>query len=757
MATAQSKYSLAPIQSSYVDPGTVQSAQILRQRYDQNKSKYDMINRAAENLKVGGGDQHLKDSALQGIQDGISRTASSNNFEAGGGVIDDLATDFATNEGLQVATESYNKREAELAYQAEMTAKGMQFLDFNAIRDENGSVTGHAFDTHQSYWTDENGKVHKDVYSNGVETQLDYSRKMQQLIGTIAKSGSGLSRLKGDFAGLLQYNQGVSQSKADKVAEGLFGAYLESDEGVQQMRKLTEIDGLTAQEASSEIISQMRDVASPQVGMVRNWMKDPNFSAGASSIGSGNSMVAPGGALKDGGADSFATLTGNIAEFQQMYRDAPEGSPQQEAYRIQMMDATNKYSQALQHAAETGNADVQAGAKELQSLFAGDNNRFAVLQPLLDSTTTDEWFSHWGDDTVANIYNPFSSSSAGSYSAFEPTLGMSGEVPFYNVSDALTFEGTERDNLKAMFSDYEALNAAYGTNYTAADVKDLAKLADKYYTYMDDGYGEDVRSHIKDTIQIKTDDRVVFSPEGKPELAKVNGALGQLKVQDFQFFNDDGSPVSADQLGKLQVELDEASKNNKLNFDGLIMPNMWTGTQPSMMLDMAGVRYRAIPNATNSTIYGHPIMQNVATQLGLGNIYAQNNVQVDRMQAGEMPNSEAMNRYMQYYSLSDSMDAEGNIINVGLVNRPGFSDALQNGTVTDWAIENNLPPQGVMQSATVLRELEATMLQEVGAIAGNRFTAQELSNLNLDIGSPEDIAMFDKAMEIWNGMSFNAN
>ena len=756
MATAQSKYSLAPIQSSYVDPGTVQVASILRQRYDENKSKYDMINRAAQNLKVGGGDQHLKDNALQGIQDGISRTVSSNNFEAGSSIIDNLATDFATNEGLQVATESYNKREAELAYQAEMTAKGMQFLDFNAIRDENGLVTGHAFDTHQSYWTDENGKVHKDVYKNGVETQLDYSQKMKQLIGTIAKDGSGLRRLQGNFAGLLQYSQGVSQSKADKVAAGLFEAYLESDEGTQQMRKLIEIDGLTEQEASAEIISQMQDVASPQVGMVRNWMKDPQFAAGASSIGGGNSMVVSGGALKDGGADSFSTLTGNIAEFQQMYRDAPEGSPQQEAYRIQLMDATNRYSQAVQHAALTGDADVQSGAKELQALFAGDNNRFAVLQPLLDATTTDEWWSHVGDDQVANIYNPFSSSSVGSYSAFEPSIGMSGEVPFYNVSDFLTGEGTERDNLRAMFSDYQALNDAYGTNYTEADVSALAALADKYYTYMDDGYGENVRDHIKDTIQIKTDDRVVFSPEGASDLTKVNKALGQIKVQDFQFFNDDGSPVSADQLGALQVELDKAKKNNTLNFDGMIMPNMWTGTQPSMMVDMAGVRYRAIPNATNSTIYGHPLMQNVATSLGLGNIYAQNNVQVDRMQAGDISNDEAMNRYMQYYSLSDSTDRSGNL-NVGLVNRPGFTDALQNGTITDWAIENNLPPQGVMQSATVLRELEATMLQEVGAIAGNRFTAQELSNLNLDIGSPEDIAMFDKAMEIWEGMSFNAN
>ena len=756
MATANSKYSLAPIQSSYVDPGTVQVASILRQRYDENKSKYDMINRAAQNLNVGGGDQHLKDSALQGIQDSIEGTVRRGNFEMAGGTIDDLATDFATNEGLQVANQSYNKRQEELAYQAEMTAKGMQFLDFNAVRDENGAVVGHAFDTHQSYWTDENGKVHKDVYKNGVETQLDYSRKMQQLIGTIAKSGSGLKRLNGEFAGLLEYSQGVSGAKADRVAEGLFEAYLESDEGTQQMRKLTDIDGLTEQEASAEIISQMKDVAEPQVGMVRNWMKDPTFSAGAASIGGGNSMVVSGGALKDGGADSFETLTGNIAEFQQMYRDAAEGSPQQEAYRIQMMDATNKYSQALQHAALTGDADVQAGAKELQALFAGDNNRFAVLQPLLDATTTDEWWSHVGDDQVQNLYNPFDKSSAGTFTDDSSGMGVT-ETGFHNVSDFFFSEGQERDTLKAMFSDYQALNQAYGTNYTEDDIPALTALADKYYTYMDDGNGEDVRDHIQNTIQIKTDDRVVFSPAGASELTKVNKSLGQIKVQDFQFFNDDGSPVSADQLGDLKVELDEANKSNKLNFDGMIMPNMWTGTQPSVMLDIAGVRYRAIPNATNSTIYGHPLMQNIATSLGLGNIYAQNNVQVNRMQAGDISNSEAMNRYMSYYSLADVTDASGNIINQGLVNRPGFQDALKNGTVTDWALENNLPPQGVMQSATVLRELETSMLQEVGAIAGNRFTAQELSNLNNDIGDPDDIAIFDKAVEIWNGMSFNAN
>ena len=286
MATARSKYDLSPIQSSYVDPGSVQVASILRQRYDENKEKYDLINRAAKNLKVGAGDQHLKDAAIDAINDGINNAATgAESYEMLGSTIDNLATNFATNEGLQVANESYNNRQTELALQAEMRAKGMQVLDFGAIYDETGQVVGHSFDNHNSYWTDDDGTVHTNVYQAGSEHQLDYGMKMKQLIGTIAKDGTTLTRLSGELAGFMEYKTGVGQTKVNRIATQLFDTYMETDEGMQQMRKLTQIDGLSLEEAQDEIISEMIAVAQPQVGWVPQYMKDPQYVAGGGASG----------------------------------------------------------------------------------------------------------------------------------------------------------------------------------------------------------------------------------------------------------------------------------------------------------------------------------------------------------------------------------------------------------------------------------------------------------------------------------------
>ena len=89
--------------------------------------------------------------------------------------------------------------------------------------------------------------------------------------------------------------------------------------------------------------------------------------------------------------------------------------------------------------------------------------------------------------------------------------------------------------------------------------------------------------------------------------------------------------------------------------------------------------------------------------------------------------------------------------------RPGFMDAVNSNTITDWSAQNGLPAAQVMNSVRILKDLEATKLQEVGTIASKRFTAQELRDLNNDIGSPENKAVFAEALRIWEGMSYNAN
>ena len=136
MATANSKYDLAPIQSSYVNDGGQDVAGLLRQRYDANKQKYDMIERTAKNLDVLGGDQHHKDGAIQGINDGIAGVARRGNYESAGADIDELANSFATNQALQASSDSYTKRQEELARQANITAQGGQIVDFGNMKME---------------------------------------------------------------------------------------------------------------------------------------------------------------------------------------------------------------------------------------------------------------------------------------------------------------------------------------------------------------------------------------------------------------------------------------------------------------------------------------------------------------------------------------------------------------------------------------------------------------------------------------------
>ena len=49
MANRYSRYQLQPYQSVYVDPQVVNVNKILRQRYDQNKSFKDIIDREGKN------------------------------------------------------------------------------------------------------------------------------------------------------------------------------------------------------------------------------------------------------------------------------------------------------------------------------------------------------------------------------------------------------------------------------------------------------------------------------------------------------------------------------------------------------------------------------------------------------------------------------------------------------------------------------------------------------------------------------------
>ena len=721
--------------------------------------KRNTINRAAKNLKVGAGDQHLKDNAIDAINDGINNAATgAESYEMLGSTIDNLATGFATNQGLQVANESYNNRQTELALQAEMRAKGMQVLDFGAVYDETGQVVGHSFDNHNSYWTDDDGTVHTNVYQAGSEHQLDYGMKMKQLIGTIAKDGTQLKRLNGELAGFMEYGTGVSQRKVNRVATQLFDTYMETDEGMQQMRKLTQIDGLSLEEAQGEIISEMIAVAQPQVGWIPQYMKDPQYVAGGgSSVGAGNAMTVTGEVFgKNDGSTPFRNIQGSIADLMRLHRTS-EGDEKIQ-YGHELNKAINQMNAMSLKIALTGPENIQNAAKTKAGLFAGDNNRFAILDSLLDATTTGSWWDA-SSGIVARVGVPWSDGAAGEYkeedSNYFPYFNASlahrndwtpwdNSREFVNVSQAGLLESQERDWLKGQFSDPEALNDIFGTNYTEADIPALQQLADDYYTFMHEQKGDELRTYVADNVEIKQDDRVVFAPEGSTELNAVNKSLSQLRGQDFIIFGVENEELTAEAIETIQNDIEKAKANETLKFEGMTMPNMWSGTQPSLYLNVNGTRVRAVPRAS-SNVYGPKVMQSIANNLGLGQLYSQNNQIVDETLAGNRSNAEAMSAYMTLGRIDQ------------LASIDGFTEAYNNNTLTEWATTNNLDANAVLESGNMLRNLDRTMLREINIMSGGAFTENQLRGLNSDpqVGKPEDIALFNKTKNQWLGSAYS--
>ena len=258
MANKYSRFQLRPYESNYVDPGSVAVSGVLRKRYDDNRSSYDMLNRAANSINTLEGDRHIKENALKKVEGDFARTIEVGNFENAGRVVSDATNDFIGNRGLQLAQQSYANRQAELKRIDELRANGKQVLDFNQVRDTDpksetfGQIIGHRTDSHNSYYQDPNGgEMVENVYRSGSEMQLDYTQRMEQLLAGIAKDGGTTKLGPAEVAGFLKYmkSSGVSRSKANRVVQAALEAYIDSDEGTQDYRRLTEIEGMTDDEA----------------------------------------------------------------------------------------------------------------------------------------------------------------------------------------------------------------------------------------------------------------------------------------------------------------------------------------------------------------------------------------------------------------------------------------------------------------------------------------------------------------------------
>ena len=286
MANKYSKYQIAPYVSMYVDPQKVAVAQILRQRYDENKKQADLLQRTVGGLDVLEGDKQLKQDAIDGVNTAFSDIASTGAYEYAGAAVSQQTTDFINNEGLKAARQSYANWQEEQKLNTQLRAKGHQIL-FNQVPvvvdgevqyNEDGTVmVQDAAQAHNSYYQDATtGEMVANVYQGKSEAQLDYSAKMQTLLADIQADPVKLQRAgltQADIEGYLVSGELLGPEKIKKIVNGLKSVYLESDEGVQQIRKLTQLDInpetgqlYTPQEANAMIEDMMLNIGMKQSG-----------------------------------------------------------------------------------------------------------------------------------------------------------------------------------------------------------------------------------------------------------------------------------------------------------------------------------------------------------------------------------------------------------------------------------------------------------------------------------------------------------
>lgn len=234
-----------------------QAAATLDKRWRDNKDYSDKVAMAMANDQYLENDKGIKDKMAQSIYGSIDKIASSDqNFENSTAAVSQMARDYFTNQDRIQALENFKLTEED----RKLEAQGHS-LNFGDNRNNFATVDP---DTGQA----RRFKVDR-------QKQLDQSKKMQDLLGRVASDGYLLNpkgekiKIDDDVQTFIKtgYGDSVTRKKLDGLVENLIPAYMQTDEGRQDVRIMSDLNGIkdpNAQNAS--IVQRFKALAYPQAG-----------------------------------------------------------------------------------------------------------------------------------------------------------------------------------------------------------------------------------------------------------------------------------------------------------------------------------------------------------------------------------------------------------------------------------------------------------------------------------------------------------
>lgn len=245
-----------------------------QQRYDSARDMLDDTDVFINSIEHLEGDRDSLYQITSPFRESIASARDSGDYR---GLYDDIrrtSKKVIGDKGLKTISDSYQgalkQKELEATY-------GTQALSFSDPS------------KHRSIEVDENGNTRYNVYVPHVEKRGDYDKRIQDIWSVLKADGMpiDLQEHKGAIDGFLKYGswKGISDSKISGYLKSAFERYVDSPEGEQDYRRLTQIEGFAPDEARADIERRMLAVGS---GMKYSdvdyrYMQDPSLEAKAAT------------------------------------------------------------------------------------------------------------------------------------------------------------------------------------------------------------------------------------------------------------------------------------------------------------------------------------------------------------------------------------------------------------------------------------------------------------------------------------------
>lgn len=296
-----------------------QAVDTLNKRYDDAIQQKSVIDTAVASLPAGNENERRVLQTIGGeLKSSIDKYVQGGDYGNMDIIARNLATSFASDPRVAAVSANAEKiKEAQkLKERAEFEGKRI-YTSHKKVTDDKGRVSyipEADYDDTSFSSVGPDGQIRD--FKNPYQMGLDYGDKMRSLIGTIKADGSSsvgnvdlrttgltteeIQLLKNTY---LQKNSfsGVSRDKVEKLVNALLPAYLETDEGKQDLITLetgqrgvatpsVKIGGREYKGAMADIASRMVGVASPQIGMTTDsqLIGMPQKKAAGSDLGFGD-------------------------------------------------------------------------------------------------------------------------------------------------------------------------------------------------------------------------------------------------------------------------------------------------------------------------------------------------------------------------------------------------------------------------------------------------------------------------------------